>query len=41
VLDAQYLLTSARNNYNNTLATYNLALARLLRAIGRGLEVKK
>jgi outer membrane protein len=41
VLDAQFLLTRARNNYNNTLATYNLALARLLRAMGQGLEPGK
>ena len=36
VLDAQSLLTRARNNYNNALATYNVAWARLMRAIGQG-----
>ncbi len=36
VLDAQSLLTRARNNYNNALATYNIAWARLMRAIGHG-----
>jgi len=37
VLDAQTLLTKARNNYYTTLTTYFLAGARLLRAMGRGL----
>lgn len=37
VLDAQTLLTKARNNYFTALTTYFLAGARLLRAMGRGL----
>ena len=37
VLDAQTLLTKARNNYYTALTTYFLAGARLLRAMGRGL----
>lgn len=37
VLDAQTLLTKARNNYYTSLTTYFLAGANLLRAMGRGL----
>ena len=41
VLDAQTLLTKARNNYYTALTTYFLAGARLLRAMGRGLPEKQ
>ncbi len=37
VLDAQTLLTKARNNYYTALTQYNLAEAALLRSMGRGL----
>ncbi|MCB2226491.1 MAG: TolC family protein [Desulfarculaceae bacterium] len=37
LLDAQLLLAQARNNYYNALATFNIAEARLKRAMGRGL----
>jgi len=37
LLDAQLLLAQARNNYYNALATFNIAEARLQRAMGRGL----
>lgn len=35
LLDAQTLLTRARNDYYTALTVYNLALARLMRAMGR------
>lgn len=35
LLDAQTLLTRARNDYYTALTVYNLALARLMRAVGR------
>ena len=38
LLDAQLLLAQARNNYYNALAVFNVAEARLQRAMGRGLE---
>ena len=37
VLDAQTLLSQARNNYNTALTQYNVAEARLRRAMGGGL----
>ncbi len=37
LLDAQVLLAQARNNYYNALAVFNIAEARLQRAMGRGL----
>ncbi len=37
VLDAQLLLTQARVNYYNALTTFNIAEARLKRAMGEGL----
>jgi outer membrane protein TolC len=37
LLDAQLLLAQARNNYYNALAIFNIAEARLQRAMGRGL----
>ncbi|KIX13426.1 TolC family protein [Dethiosulfatarculus sandiegensis] len=41
VLDAQTLLTQAQENYYSALTTYNLAGARLQRAMGVGLEPTK
>jgi outer membrane protein TolC len=35
VLDAQTLLTQAQNNYYNALSDYQVAKARLERAIGK------
>ncbi len=40
LLDAQLLLAQARNNYYNALAVFNIAEARLQRAMGRGLAPK-
>ncbi|MCB2226701.1 MAG: TolC family protein [Desulfarculaceae bacterium] len=37
LLDAQLLLAQARNSYYNALATFNIAEARLQRAMGHGL----
>lgn len=37
LLDAQTLLTQARNNYYTALSFYNIALARLSRAMGQGM----
>ncbi|MCF8074485.1 MAG: TolC family protein [Desulfarculaceae bacterium] len=37
LLDAQLLLAQARNSYYNALATFNIAEARLQRAMGQGL----
>jgi len=37
LLDAQLLLSRARNNYYNALAVFNVAEARLQRSMGRGL----
>ncbi|MCB2185127.1 MAG: TolC family protein [Deltaproteobacteria bacterium] len=37
LLDAQTLLTQSRNNYLTTLSVYNVALARLRRAMGQGI----
>lgn len=41
LLDAQTLLTQAQNNYYTAQGTYNIAKARLLRAMGRGVEKDK
>lgn len=41
LLDAQTLLTQAQNNYYSALGTYNIAKARLLRAMGRGVDQDK
>ena len=41
LLDAQTLLTQAQNNYYFALGTYNIAKARLLRAMGRGVDQAK
>jgi outer membrane protein TolC len=35
VLDAQNLLTEAKNNYYNALSDYHIAMAQLERAVGR------